>query len=200
MVIVNTWSLENQKLMPNQLRNIRLILWSRINSAWVWMQWKKTSSECDAGSDCCSAKRLRRRYCTNRKLRMSCGSCGLLSRFRFFYCHPVGKILHSMVGLRPRRRASRDARWLGVSWDLPYSKCQKPNHNLAPSVASNWLRWTLNAPIACSISVLTDIPELIWHKFLIFKRSCIYNHHTVAIHYCLLYFYSKLFLIFSSQT
>ena len=49
-------------------------------------------------------------------------------------------------------------------------------------------------------SLKTDIPELIWHKFLIFKRSCIYNHHIVAIHYYLLYFYSKLFLIFSSQT
>jgi hypothetical protein len=30
--------------------------------------------------------------------------------------------------------------------------------------------------------------------------SSIYNHHIAAIHYCLLYFYSKLFLIFSSQT
>jgi TRAP-type uncharacterized transport system substrate-binding protein len=33
-----------------------------------------------------------------------------------------------------------------------------------------------------TIKLETDIPELIWHKFLIFKRSCICNHHIVAIH------------------
>jgi hypothetical protein len=62
-------------------------------------------------------------------------------------------------------------------------------------------RWQQkHGAVPTELALLADIPELIWHKFLIFKRSCIYNHHIVAIHYCLLYFYSKLFLIFSSQT
>ena len=73
-------------------------------------------------------------------------------------------------------------------------------HGTASDSARSWPVGAESALVSGTAAVLTDIPELIWHKFLIFKRSCIYNHHIVAIHYCLLYFYSKLFLIFSSQT